>query len=153
MIDTRSPELASQISNFQAVNIPGAPALKDRRFDWFPPAFYDQGIAYISLTSFNDDLHDLFPETHPSLMWNPTTRTATLTVRKETYVFQPNKSTFMMNNSKMPLSTPPILIRWHSDESGSKLYVPLAPLVMALGGTYKVNRTAHRYRFNLPKAM
>ena len=151
MLDTRSPELASQINDFKAVQIPGAPALKDRRFDWFPPAFYDQGIAYISLTSFNDDLQHLFPETHPSIVWNPNTRTAALKIRNKTYFFQPNEASFKIDTSEKPLPVPPVLIRWHSDDNGSKLYVPFAPLVMALDGTYHVNRKAHRYRFDLPK--
>jgi hypothetical protein len=58
-----------------------------------------------------------------------------------------------MNNSEIPLPAPTTLIRWHSDDNGSKLYVPFAPLVMALGGTYHVNHTAHRYRFDLPKSL
>jgi hypothetical protein len=153
MLDTRSPELASQINDFKAVKIPGAPALKDRRFDWFPPAFYDEGVAYISLTSFQDDLQHLFPEMHPSLVWNAQTRAAALKVGKKNFLFQPNKSSFKMNNSEIPLQAPATLIRWHSDDNGSKLYVPFAPLVMALGGTYHVNRAAHRYRFDLPKSL
>ncbi|MEO6908041.1 MAG: hypothetical protein ABI210_09145 [Abditibacteriaceae bacterium] len=152
MSDTYSPDFASQISVFKTVNIPGTSALTDRRFDWFPPAFYNEGIAYISLTSFLEDLQHFYPETHPSLVWNPTTRAATLKVQKETYVFQPNKLSFEMNNSKMSLSTPLLLIRGHSDEGGSKLYVPLAPVILALRGTYHVNRAAHRYRFSLPIA-
>lgn len=153
MVNTRSPELASQLNDFKAVQIPGAPALKDRRFDWFPPAFYHQGVAYISLTSFQDDLQHLFPEMNPSLIWNAQTRFATLKVGKQNFLFQPNKSSFKMNNSEMPLPAPTTLIRWHSDDNGSKLYVPFAPLVMALGGTYRVNRAAHRYRFDLPKPL
>lgn len=153
MLDTRSPELASQLNDFKAVKIPGAPALKDRRFDWFPPAFYDQGVAYISLTSFQDDLQHLFPKMNPSLIWNAQTRVATLKVGKQNFLFQPNKSSFKMNNSEIPLPAPTTLIRWHSDDNGSKLYVPFAPLVMALGGTYRVNRAAHRYRFDLPKPL
>jgi len=153
MLNTRSPELASQIAEFKAVNISDAPALKNRRFDWFPPAFYDQGVAYISLTSFHDDLQQLFPATHPSLIWNAKSRIATLKMGNETFLFQPDNSSFKMNNSEMPLPAPATLIRWHSDDNGSKLYVPFAPLVMALGGTYHVNHTAHRYRFDLPKSL
>ncbi len=151
MLDTHWTEMAPQINVFKAVNIPGAPALRDRRFDWFPPAFYDQGIAYISLSEFNDDVRILFPETQPSLVWNPDTRTAALKIQKQTFFFQPNKASFKINSSEKPLPVPPILIRWHSDDNSSKLYVPLAPLVMELGGTYHVNREAHRYRFTLPK--
>lgn len=153
MIDTHSPELGSMLNDYKTVIIPGSPSLRDRRFDWFPPAFYDEGVAYISLTSFHDDVQQLFPETHPSLIWNAKTRIATLKVGKEIFLFQPNKASFKMNNSEIPLPAPTVLIRWNTVDNGPKLYVQLAPLVLALGGTYRVNRAAHRYRFELPKSL
>ena len=153
MIDTYSPEQGSELRKYTSVKITGADSLKDRRFDWFPPAFYDKGVAYISLTSFVEDLQHFYPEKKAILRWNSSTRTATLMMKNDTFLFQPNKSTFKMNNSEIPVSAATVLIRWNTVDNGSKLYVPLAPLMIALGGTYHVNRVAHRYRFEIPKSV
>ena len=148
MISTYHPEQAAGLQGFATLTVPGKWSLGETRLDWLPPAFGKDGVVLVGLNVFYQLLRERFAELHPALTWNAATRTGTLYVRNQSFAFQPESRIMKSGATSVTLPAAAMMMQWGSQ---GNLYVPLAPLVQALGGNTVTNAAAHRFRFYVPE--
>jgi len=118
-----------------------------------PDAINKQGIPFISLQTVADYLNrrrapgEEPPPPVAHLTWNAATQQATLTVRERCLLFTLKQPVMQVDGCDIPLPAAPFLSTPLAQfgRSTSRLYVPLRPLIDALGSTVKEVNLPERY--------
>ncbi|MHB9026330.1 MAG: hypothetical protein ACYC7E_19500 [Armatimonadota bacterium] len=143
-----------------------SPAVKDTRLltlpgqtptlDWLPPAVLRTDTGYISLKALARYLTDRSRQSGQSraasVEWNKATRETVLAWNGHIYGFQLKRASMTVDGKAVPLPVAPFLSRPRTGTNGKVQahYVPLRPLVEALGGVPMVNVGEHEVTLNIP---
>lgn len=126
-----------------------------KTLDWMPPVMYRDGQDFISLDNLEQYLH--FREQNKkngkkvSSSWNRKTLEATFSWDGITYGFKLKRQTMTVSGSAtVILPTAPFLSRNRSQGDSGVVYIPLQPLIKALGGKATINRADHRGWIKIP---
>jgi hypothetical protein len=127
--------------------------------DWLPQGVVRHGTAFISIEALWRylEVHAARPHLDKAITqsWDPATGVGTLRVHAVTLTFKLKSAAMTVEQdgvtSTVTMPAPAFLSRPGSGGQPGQLYVPVAPVVKALGGTVAVDGKAHRLTLTLPK--
>jgi len=126
-----------------------------KTLDRLPPVMYRDGQDFISLQALEHYLvireENKKNGRKAGMTWNPKTLEATFSWSGNTYGFKLKRTTMTVSGgATVNLPTAPFLSRNSTKGESGDVYVPLQPLIKALGGKATVNRADHRGWVKIP---
>jgi len=123
--------------------------------DWAPLALIRDGTTLVQLKTLKRLLdrqaEKAGHQRRAAISWEPNTKETVLQAGAHVLHFRPGLAEMLIDGrGKVPLAAGPFVSRPAPGDPQGALYVPLRPVVEALGGTCRVERSARRVYIDLP---
>ncbi|PQV64234.1 hypothetical protein B1R32_10679 [Abditibacterium utsteinense] len=120
---------------------------------YLPPALVREGVTFVRLDLLSEKFR--LPRREVELVFEKPFQVATLSAGRQKIRFQRGQKRWSLNGRTLTLPVAPFaeVESGHDIGEDTVLYVPLFPVVKALGGSANANQKTHRFYVRLPGSM